>query len=117
MQTQAETDADRVKTLSAKAAYLKAANRKLADTKRVLAGVNAKIRNAVSIGRIDPTERFKRAQHAVDLMFLSAEQRIEELRKADEHSWEACADDVDSAWEDLSQSVKKLVARFSDMAK
>ena len=117
MRTQVEADADRVKTLSAKAACSKAANRKLADTKRILAGVNSKIRDAVSIGRIDATERFKRAQHAVDLNLWSAEQRIEDLRKADEQSWEAYADDVDSAWEDLSQSVKKLVARFSDMAK
>ncbi len=112
MQTQPETDADRVRALSANAA-----NRKLADTKRKLGGVSAKIRNAVSIGRIDSTEQLRLTQHAVELDLLSAEQRIEELRKSDELSWEARADEVDSAWEDLSQSVKKLVARFSDMAK
>ena len=106
-----------MKTLSAKAAYSKAAGRKLAETKRKLDGVNAKIKNALSIGHIDASEQLKRAQHAVELNLLSAEQRIGELRKSDEHEWTACADDVDSAWEDLSQSVKKLVARFSDMAK
>ena len=117
MRAQPEKNADRMKTLSAKAAYSKAANRKLAETKRKLDGVNAKIRNAVSIGQIDATEHLKRAQHAVNLNLLSAERRIEELRKSGENAWTTCADDVDSAWEDLSQSVKKLVARFSDMAK
>ena len=106
-----------MKTPSAKAAYLKAANRKLADTKKKLDGVNARIRNAVLIGQIDATEQLQRAQQAVDLNLLSAEQRIEELRKSDELLWELCADDVNSAWEDLSHSVKKLVARFADMAK
>ena len=115
MRTQVEEDAGRVKTLSAKAAYLKAANRKLADTTRILAGVNSRIRNAVSTGRIDATDQFKRAQHAVELNLLSVEQHIDELRKADEQSWEACADAIDSAWEHLSQSLKQLVARFSDL--
>jgi len=117
MWAKAQKSADRMKTLSAKAAYSKAANQKLAETKRKLDGVNAKIGSAVSMGQIDATEQLKRAQHAVDLILLSAEQRIEELRKSGEHEWTACADDVDSAWEDLSQSVKRLVARFSDMAK
>ena len=117
MRTQVETGIGHVTTLSAKAVCSMAANRKLADTKRTLAGVNSKIGNAVSTGRIDGTKPLKLAQHAVDLNLLSLEQRIDELRKADAQSWEACADDVDSAWEYLSQSVKKLVARFSDMAK
>ena len=116
MRAQVEADAGHAKALAAKAACSKAANRKLADTKRILAGANSKIGNAVSTGRIDATGQFKRAQRAVDLNLLSVGQRIEELRKADQQSWEACANDVDSAWEDLSQSVKKLVARFSDMA-
>ena len=73
-----------MKTLSAKAACSKAANKRLADTKRTLAGVNLRLANAVSIGRIDATEQLKRAQHAVDLNLLSVEQRIDELEKADE---------------------------------
>ena len=106
-----------MKTLSAKAAYSIAASRKLAETKTKLDGVNAKIKNAISIGQIDATETLKHAQQAVASNLASAEQRIDELRKSGEHKWEARVDDVDSAWEDLSQSVKKLVARFSDMAK
>ena len=117
MWAQPEKSADRMKTLSAKAAYSKAANRKLAETKRKLDGVNAKIRNAISTGQIDATETLEHAQQAVATNLASAEQRIVELRKSGEHAWEARADDVETAWEDLSQSVKKLVARFSDMAK
>lgn len=117
MSTQSDQKADSVKLQSTKAAYSKAAHKKLMETRTKLAGVSAKIRNAVATGRIDSTDQLRRAQHAVDLNLATAEARIEQLRKSAGDNWEDLARDVDTAWEDLSQSVKMLVARFSDQSK
>lgn len=117
MSTQPEHNMGRVKKLATKAAYSKVAHEKLVETRTKLAGVKAKIRNAIAIGRIDATVQLKNAQRAVDLNLATAEARIEQLRKAGEDNWETLASDVDTAWEDLSKSIKKLVDRFSDIAK
>lgn len=117
MSSQPEQDTKRKRTISAKAAYSKAAHKKLAETKTKLAGVHAKIRNAIATGRVETSEQLRQAQHAVDENLATAEARVEILRKSGEDTWEAVKDDVDTAWEDLSQSVKKLVARFADGSK
>jgi len=117
MSTQPAQTTSRVRKLATKAAYSKGASEKLVKTRTRLVAVSAKIRNAVAAGRIDATDQLRRAQHAVDLNLATAEERIEKLRKSGEENWEARARDVDTAWEDLSQSVKKLVASFSDIAR
>ncbi|MDH3351786.1 MAG: hypothetical protein OEM60_06935 [Gammaproteobacteria bacterium] len=102
------------RTLSAKAAYSKAAHKKLAETRLKLAGVNAKIGNAIATGRIDSSAQLSQAQRGVDQDLATAEALVDKLRKSGEDAWERARDDVDNAWEDLSQSVKKLVAIFTD---
>lgn len=114
MPTRFEQHVEYRKSVSLKAAYSRTAHRKLSETKARLAGVSAKINNAVRAGRIEGSEQLERAQHAVDANIANVEARLEQLRKSSDCNWEELRADVDTAWEDLSQSVKKLVARFSD---
>jgi predicted nucleic acid-binding Zn-ribbon protein len=100
--------------LSAKVAYSKSAQKKLAETRSKLAAVNAQIRSAMIAGQIDASEKLEQSQRAVDVNLAEAEAKIERLRKSDEDTWEAVQLEIETAWEDLSHSVKKLVARFSD---
>jgi len=117
MLTGSGQNAGRRNSTAAKAAHSKAAQKKLIDSKTRLDGVKAKIRNAVTTGRIDANEQLERAQLAVEANLKTVEARLERLRKSGEENWEDLRDDLDTAWEDLSQSIKKLVARFSDGSK
>jgi len=117
MLTQSGQNDGRRNSISAKAAYSKAAQKRLIDSKTRLDGVKAKIRNAVTTGRIDSSEQLKRAQLAVEANLKTAEARLERLRKSGEENWEDHRVDMDTAWEDLAQSIKKLVTRFSDGSK
>lgn len=101
-------------TVSTKAAYSRAAKKKLDETKAKLIGVNAKIRNAIATGQIDASEQLGHARRAVDMNLATVETQVEQLRKSGEDAWVGIKDDIETAWEDLSQSIKKLVARFTD---
>lgn len=103
--------------ISAKTAYSRAASKKLSETRARLAGVNARLKSAIATGRIDPNLQLEQAQRAVDLNLAAAAKQIARVRKAGADDWESLTDEVDSAWEDLSQSIKKLVARFSDLSR
>lgn len=100
--------------MSAKAAYSRAAQKKLNDSKTKLDIVRARLKNAVAAGRVESNERLVRAQYAVDANLAAAEARVERLRKSGEDGWEELKNDIDTAWEDLSRSINNLVARFSD---
>ncbi len=105
---------ERSKRLAAKAAYSKAARKKLIESRAKLDGVKAAIKNAIATGQIESSERLERAQRAMDAHLATAESRIERLRKSGDDAWEDARNEVDNAWEDLSQLIKKLVARLSD---
>lgn len=106
--------ADRWKSIAAKSAYSRNAQKKLLESRSRLDGVTAKIRNAIATGKIAPGKRLELAQLAVRKNYLAAEVALEKLRKSDQQDWERHCRDVDSAWEDLSRSVKNLIARITD---
>jgi len=99
--------------LSEKAGYSRAAQRKLIETRTRLIGVFAKINNAIATGQIDATDRLMSARNAVQSNLEAVETKLESLRKSGD-DWVAARDDVENCWEDLSKSVKTLVALFAD---
>lgn len=104
------------RAISAKADYSKLARKKLVDSRAKLCGINAAIDQAISTGRLKPSSRLERAQQAMELNLTAAETRLEALQKSGEGEWEELRDRVDDAWEDLSRSIKKLVALLADAA-
>ncbi len=107
-------DPNRRTSISRKAAYSKAAQKRLHDARVKLVGVNAKIRSATVAGQIVANRQLEDAQRAVDANLVAAESSLERLRKSSDKVWEDLTPDVDTAWEDLSQSIKKLVAGYSE---
>lgn len=102
------------KSLSAKAAYLKAAHHKLAETREKVAGINANIISSISNGGIAPNGRLETARRAIEVSFAIAEVRLDQLRKSGEDEWEAVSVEVESAWEDVSRSISRLVSSIAD---
>ena len=114
---QSRRDSNLAKSVAEKAAYSRAATRKLAESRARLDGVKAAIRHAVATGRVEPTEELERAQRAMAANLKAAEFRLAELRKSSETEWEDLRVDLDDAWEDLFRSVKQLVSRYTDQEK
>ncbi len=79
-----------------------------------LLGVKARIRSATIAGDIVANRQLEDAQRAVDANLVAAESSLERLRKSGHDVWEDLASDVDTSWEDLSQSIKRLVAGYSE---
>lgn len=114
MSSQLDNQSDLSHSISAKASYSKSARKKLVESRAKLDGVNAAIRQAIAAGRLRSSDQLERTQRAIEANLAAAEARLEKLQKSGEDGWQELRDQVDSAWEDLSGSIKKLVARISD---
>jgi hypothetical protein len=101
-------------SIAEKAAYSRAAQKRLSGAEIRLAGVKARIRSATIAGHIAATLQLREAQRAVDANLEAAKTSLERLRKSGDTVWKEHARDVDTAWEHLSQSIKRLVAGYSD---
>ena len=107
-------EARRRTSISEKAAYSRASQKRLSDAKTKLLAVKATIRSASFAGHIIMNRQLDDAQRAVDVNLLAAEASLERLRKSSDEAWKDLTVDVDTAWENLSQSIMRLVAGYSD---
>ena len=103
--------------LSKKITYSRSAQKRLAEARTKLARLQANIGSSTIAGRVRETKQLVLAQRAVEANLAAAECSVEKLRKSGEDSWESLIDEVDTTWEDLSLSIKKLVGRYSDCLK
>lgn len=104
----------RARALAAKATECREAHRRLNETSMRLAGVRAKIRNALQTGCITRSDRLESAQRAVDANLKAVVRSLDRLHKAGDPEWETQRIDLETAWEDLYRSVKRLVAALDD---
>lgn len=107
-------EARRKTSIAEKAAFSRAAQKRLSEAEIRLIGVTAKIRSATIAGHLVVTRQLQDAQHAVDANLDAVKTSLECLRKSDERAWKEQARNVDTAWEHLSQSINRLVAGYSD---
>ena len=114
MNLQSGSPSRRVSPVSAKAAYSRAARKKLLESGSKLNGVNAAIKHAIATGSLDFSDKLECAQRAMLARHAIAEARFETLQKAGKDDWEELKNELEDAWEDLSQSMYKLVARIKD---
>lgn len=97
-----------------KAAYSRAAEIRLAEAAARMAQVEATIRSELLAGHIELTRPLQEAQRAVDANLEAVRSRLEQLRQSGDEEWKEHARGVDTAWEHLSQSIKRLVIGYSD---
>jgi hypothetical protein len=100
--------------VSAKATYSKGARKKLIASKAKLDGIRAAIKRAITMGSLQPSDKLEFAQQAIEARLATAESRLETLQKSDDEGWEGLRAELEDAWEDLSHSINKLVARIKD---
>ena len=114
MTTQFGRPSKHVRSVSAKAAYSRKARKKLVESSAKLNGVRAGIKRAIEAGSLQSSDKLERAQRAMEARLAIAEARLGALQKSSEEEWEELRDELDDAWEDLAQSINKLVARIKD---
>jgi hypothetical protein len=102
------------RTVSEKAAFSKAARKKLIESKSKLDGVAVAVRQAVETGRLKPSTQLDRAIDAMEVNFRATELQLRILQKSGEDEWDEHRAELDSAWENLARSIKNLAARFAD---
>ena len=105
-----------IRSVTAKAAYSRAARKKLVEFKSKLEGVKVAIRHEIAKGRLRSSDKLEFEQRAMEIRLATAESRLMTLQKSREDEWEQLRDDLENAWEDLSQSINKLVARIKDQS-
>jgi hypothetical protein len=97
-----------------KAAYSMAAQDRLSEAEVRLAGVKARICSATSAGHVVITRQLEDARRAVDANLEAAKANLERLKNTSDAGWKEQSRDFDTAWEDLSGSIGRLVACYSD---
>ena len=107
-------EARRRSAIFEKAAYSRAAQKRLSEAEVRLTGVKAKIRSAMTAGQIAMNRQLEDGLLAVDANLASVKTALDRLRKSGCGSWEEQSREIDTAWENLSQSIKRLVAGYSD---
>lgn len=114
MNTQYGSPSRQIRSVSAKAAYSKAARKKLIESRAKLDGINAAIKHSIATGNLGSSDKLECAQRAMEVRLATAEARLETLQKSSEEGWEQLRGELENAWEDLSHSITKLVARIND---
>lgn len=97
---------------SKRLSYLHEVAATLAQKKTKLEFVKEKVRLSVMSGRMIVSDQLRYAERQAESHLAAAEEHFERLKSAKDDSWEEMRVAVDSACEDLSQSTKKIVARF-----
>ncbi len=95
-----------------KRAYLRNMEAGLAEKQATLRFVKRKIRLAIESGRIHASDQLRKAEHQADCCVADLKRQLDQLEDADDQSWEKLRYELDIAWDNLSQSVRRVVARF-----
>jgi hypothetical protein len=106
-----DTPTDLAYKNSRKHYYVKAVCTRIDEKEAKLNYVKNKIERGVKSGRVVVSEQLRNAQRQADAHVVVARQRLEELTGADDGKWEELRRGLDVACDDLSESLKKLVAR------
>jgi len=105
-------DANDYRSKKEKRTYIRNIEVRLAEKKATLRFVKRKIKLANESGRIHASDQLLKAEHQADCCVADLRKQLDQLEGADDQSWERLRYQVDVAWDDLSQSVRKIVARF-----
>ncbi len=96
-----------------KMAYCKTLEARLSAKAAQLAYVKSRVAHAADGHRIDASEQLRNAEKRADCAMATMTERLRDLQNADDQNIEDLKRDIDLAWEDLANSIKNVVARFS----
>lgn len=93
--------------------YIKLLEARLSEKQAKLDYIKRKIRVAVEKDRINGSEQLYNAERQADSCVVAMQEQLIKLKAAGSDAWDRSKMDAEIAWEELSQSVKNLVSRFS----
>jgi len=96
-----------------KMAYVKTLEARLSAKSAQLAYVKSRVARAADRHRIEVSEQLANAERSADSAMATMTEQLKNLHDADDEAWEDLRYDINLAWEDLAQSIRKIVARFS----
>jgi hypothetical protein len=94
-------------------AYVRSVNKRLAEKRTALELVKRKVDRAITAGRIARSEQLVNAEHKANDCLLAVENLLARLVCDFDDDWEDSRFRTDIALEELSKSVKQMVARFT----
>lgn len=96
-----------------KAAYIRAVEKKLTEKRTALELVKRKVVRAVTSGRIARSDQLVNAERQADCCLLAVETWVTRLSASADSDWIDSRFETDVALDELSTSVKQMVARFT----
>jgi len=96
-----------------KLVYVQNLEARLSAKAAQLAYVKSRVARAADRHRIDVSEQLRNAEKRADCAMATMTERLKDLQDADDQNIEDLKRDIDLAWEDLANSIKNVVARFS----
>lgn len=96
-----------------KMTYVKTLEGRLSEKRIQLAYVKSRVARAADRHGNEVSEQLVNAERSADSAMARMTERLKNLHDADDETWEGLRRDIDLAWEDLAQSIRKVVARFS----
>lgn len=93
--------------------YMDLASAKLIEIKEKAHIVETKLLNEIADGKRFDCEQLQRSKQQVEHFMSTAQQKLDDLQAAEGEQWEMAKDAFNSAWEDVAQSMRQAVARFS----
>ena len=94
-------------------AYIRSVEKKLAEKRTAIDLVKRKVDRAVASGRIARSEQLGNAERQAASCLSAVENWVTRLTADSDADWEESRIKTDIAVEDLSNSVKQIVARFT----
>lgn len=94
-------------------AYIRSVEKKLAEKRTALGLVKRKVDRAVASGRIARSDQLVNAERQADSCLLAVENWVTRLSADPDTDWGRLRFKTDIAMEELSNSVKQMVARFT----
>ena len=98
---------------AARSAYVRSVKERLAEKRATLELVRRKVNRAAVAGRITRSDQIMNAERQANVSLLVVENWIARLSSELDEDWEDLRFSTDIALEELSQSVKQMVARFT----
>lgn len=93
-------------------AFVRSIEVKLIEKRARLSYIKGKIKKASESHKISVSEQLHRAELSADSSIEELRAKLDLLETADDDSWPTRRIEVEAAWDEVSQAIKKIVARF-----
>ena len=96
-----------------KSRYSREADAKFLESAAKLAVLNAKIESGVADGILELSAQLTNVQNQAETHLAAVKRRLKRLKDAEDDSWQGEKRSLEDGWEELSRSIKNIVARIS----